>query len=258
MLDCLIHETISLSSVRQNTVLEVRSYGMDKPTLGSGTNPSAPIPLNRFLRNNQWHVPSTTLEKIFDCIANLQDTAFEKGCPHWIFLENRHKPKSWQDRAATMNHSRSGPDDIKFPPTDDMPRQAVEWIKNCVREAAALRQPVPDLNKIPEHAVDWVGECIEEGIEYFEGGGNINYLGIDYLVWPVEEYMMSMAYGQVEQEEPFALEPEPEPQPFSPLVPPGPVDNQYNFNQTAPQPVERPDWLTAEEWEVFLQGEWAV
>ena len=156
-----------------------------------------------------------------------------------------------------MNHSRSGPDDIKFPPLDEMPRQAAEWIKNCVQEAAALKQPVPDLNKIPEHAVDWVRKCIEEGVEHFEGGENINYLGIDYLVWPVEEYIMSMAYDQMEQEELFALEPEPEPEPFSPLIPLGPVNNQYNFNQTAPQPVERPDWLTAQEWEVFLQGEWA-
>ena len=234
MLDCLIHESLSLNSVRHNTVLEVHSFGMIKPTLGAGINPqipSTPIPLDRFLLNNQIHVPSEGLEGIFNCIAELQDKAFDNQCSHWIFLENRHKPTAWRQRAPT---NRAGPTDITFPSAGDMPQKAVEWIKNCVWEAAAMRQPVPDLSRIPNHAVTWVRDCVEEGREHFEAGGNDNYLGIDHLVWPIEEWVR-MGWD---------------------LAPPEQLDNEYNNTQTTPPPAGPPLGMTAEEWDSFMQGDW--
>ena len=158
-------EQYSWDSVRHNTTLPVRPWGLVRPVLEPGAFPVTPLPLNTFTGAGRYHTPSPRLKMVFKEIGDLQGLAFDKGCPHWIFLPNRDKPDAWIDKALAQHRSLTGPDDITFPEEMAIPKDALTWIKECVVLAASGQSgmEVPDLETLPSHARLWVGRCIDEG-----------------------------------------------------------------------------------------------
>ena len=173
--DCLIFESLSLNSVRQNTVLPVRPWGLIKPTLAGPSAlavnnqnainpiappaPAAPLPLGIFTDGRATHVPSAKLEAVRDLTAYLQDTAFERMLAHWIFLRDQEKPSWWNE------HRQNDVDTINVPLLQAVPYLAREWIKECVRDAAEPqnRLTIPPLSVLPNTARGWVSACIRDG-----------------------------------------------------------------------------------------------
>ena len=158
-------EQLSLNSVRRNTSLPVRPWGLVRPVLEPGTFPVAPLPLNFFTGRTQTHVPSPRLVKVFNEIAKLQDIAFDQGYAHWLFLPNHDKPSAWNNKAESQHRSSTGPGDVTFPEEAAIPRDALDWIKECVVLAASGESgmAVPNVQVLPRHAIGWVSDCIQEG-----------------------------------------------------------------------------------------------
>lgn len=174
--DCLIFESLSFNSVRRNTVLPVRPWGLVKPNLAgppalavSNQNainpiappaPAAPLPLSIFTDGRATHVPSAKLKAVKDLTVYLQDTAYERMLAHWIFLKDQEKPSWWNERRRNDDM-----DTINVPPLQAVPHPAREWIKECVRDAAEPqnRLTIPPLSVLPNLARGWVSACIREG-----------------------------------------------------------------------------------------------
>ena len=174
--DCLIFESLSFNSVRRNTILPVKPWGFVKPILpgplsqsASHQNlinataplaPPAPLPLRTFTDGKEAHVPTVKLNAVKNLIAHLQDTAFEKLLPHWIFLQNQEKPRWWNEHRDKDPH-----DTISIPLLSAMPHLARDWIKECVREAAEpqSRLVVPPVSVLPKSSRGWVTECMRDG-----------------------------------------------------------------------------------------------
>ena len=174
--DCLIFESLSLNSVRRNTVLPVKPWGFVKPTLGglpglsvthqNATNttappaPPAPLPLCTFTDGMAEHTPSAKLNAIKDLTALLQDAAFERMLAHWIFLRDQQKPPWWNEHRPNDDE-----DTISVSNLQALPHPARDWIKECVREAGEIesRLFVPPVSVLPKVAQGWVTECLKEG-----------------------------------------------------------------------------------------------
>lgn len=174
--DCLIFESLSLNSVRRNTVLPVKPWGFVKPILPGAPNqavglqnttnltappaPPAPLPLCTFTDGNATHVPSGKLKAIKELTAYLQDTAFERKLAHWIFLKDEEKPAWWNEhrRHRSVNS-------ISVPLLQALPHPARDWIKECIREAGELESGFdgPPISALPRMVQGWVAECLKEG-----------------------------------------------------------------------------------------------
>ena len=166
-IECLIAEQISWSSVQHNTSLPVRPEGLIKPSLSgehTGGPAPAPLPLNRFLRNDQLHRPSQHYRAKLRLIQDLRQAARENGYPHWLLLPNKFKPREWQEKAEGQRHTRIEDNAIKFPEVCSIPVKAFAWIKHCIRNAVAAGRPMPSVNALPHHARGWVHECVTEGL----------------------------------------------------------------------------------------------
>ncbi|MCJ1380700.1 hypothetical protein MMC17_003808 [Xylographa soralifera] len=168
IVECLMHEQYSWLSVVLNTTLPVGPTGLIKPAppVAEGTTAIPPeiLPFTTFLEDGADGVrePSTRLKKIFSTVAGLQDTAYDKGYAHWIFLENKDKPLHWSFRAQSQRHARARPDDVSVPTIKAMPLAAVAWIEFCIRDAAAVGSILPAPEKLPTHAADWINNVISE------------------------------------------------------------------------------------------------
>ena len=176
MIDCLIFESLSLNSVRRNTVLPVRPWGLLKPSLPGAERqlasiqtlpgpaappaPPVPLPLRTFTDGKDVHIPSAKLNAVKDMTASLQDKAFERLLPHWIFLQDREKPRWWKERRGN-----NAEDNVTIPLPQAIPHPAREWIKECVRDAAEPqnRLTVPPLSILPKWTRGWVSACMVEG-----------------------------------------------------------------------------------------------
>ena len=158
-------EQYSFDSVRHNTTLPVRPWGLMRPVLEPGAFPVTPLPLDTFIGTGRYHNPSPRLKMVFKEIGDLQGLAFGNSCPHWIFLPNRDKPDAWIDKARAQHRTLTGPDDITFPEELAIPKDALVWIKECVVLAASGQSGmvVPNLETLPSHARLWVAKCIHEG-----------------------------------------------------------------------------------------------
>lgn len=177
--DCLIFESLSLESVRQNTVLPVKPWGLVKATLPGLPGLSAPaagqqiaanltaqpappasLPLGTFTGSNITHVPSAKLTAIEELTANLQNKAFEQMLAHWVFLRNEDKPLWWDEHTQDRNRNH-----ISIPPLPALPHLARDWIKECVREAGdpESRLIIPPISVVPKAARGWVAQCLREG-----------------------------------------------------------------------------------------------
>ena len=181
LMDCLVFESLSLNSVRRNTILPVKPWGFIKPTLpeppsqsGSNQNsggsaaslaappiaPPAPLPLCTFTDGTESHISSAKLNAVKNLTAQLQDRAFDKLLPHWIFLQDHEKPQWWHERAGENTE-----DNISIPLLQAIPCPAREWIKECVRDAGEpqSRLTVPPVSILPKSSKAWVTACIKEG-----------------------------------------------------------------------------------------------
>ena len=158
-------EQYSLDSVRRNTSLPVKPWGLVRPVLEPGAFPVTPLPLDTFTGAGRVHAPSARLRMVYEEIGDLQGWAFNRGCPHWIFLPNWEKPDAWINRARAQHRTLTEPDDITFPDENSIPKDALAWIKECVVSAAAGQSGmiVPDLQTLPGHARGWVAKCVQEG-----------------------------------------------------------------------------------------------
>lgn len=175
--DCLIFESLSLNSIRRNTVLPVKPWGLLKPSLPGAslqlTNsqnvvgpaappaPPSPLPLRTFTGGKDLHIESAKLDAVKNITAILQDKAFERLLPHWIFLQDHEKPPWWKDR---VNHNNTE-DEVTIPLLHTVPAPARGWIKECVRDAAEPqnRLTIPPLSFLPQDSRGWIRACIREG-----------------------------------------------------------------------------------------------
>jgi hypothetical protein len=150
--ECLIYEQITGNQVLYNTTLPVLdNVGLLMPAVPESQTVSQPLtlPFNTYTGGSGPHVASQRLKEVFNLIALLQDTATDRGYAHWIFLENKYKPKAWSFKAYSQGHPHSGPDDIAVSTFNDIPEAAVAWIEECVKKAARHRTFLPPLSKLP-------------------------------------------------------------------------------------------------------------
>lgn len=178
MVECLILEQVSWQSVQLNTVLPVGPQGLLKPTLANNNQQDVPftsydvprdlsqlsqvpIPITTYVGEGGVHMPSERLESVFDTLTELQARAFDKGYPHWIFLENHDKPTKWSMKAMNQRHSNSGPLDISVPETSTMPTAALKWIEFCVEMAVQDGNMQLPLHKLSSKTRQWVDGVIE-------------------------------------------------------------------------------------------------
>ena len=152
-IECLVYEQLTWDSVVHNTILPVLGgVGLVMPALPDSLTATQPLvlPLTTYTRGQGSHAPSQRVRHVFDIIATLQDTAFERGYSHWIFLENKYKPEAWSTKAVGQHHRQSGPNEIAVPSFLDFPDAARSWIEEGVREAARNRSFLPPLSKLPD------------------------------------------------------------------------------------------------------------
>jgi len=150
--ECLVFEQITGNQVHYNTTLPVLdNVGLLMPALPESQTVTQPLtlPLDTYTGGLGPHVASQRLKEVFKLIAMLQDTATKRGYAHWIFLENKYKPKAWSLKAESQGHPYSDPDDIALSTFNDIPEAAAAWIEECVREAARNRAFLPPLSKFP-------------------------------------------------------------------------------------------------------------
>jgi len=151
--ECLVYEQLTWDSVIHNTILPVLTgVGLVMPALPDSLTATQPLvlPLTTYTGGRRPHAPSGRVKHIFDILAILQDTAFECGYPHWIFLENKYKPEAWSHKADCQQHPWSGPNDVAVPSLHDLPETARLWIEEGVKEAARKRSFMPPLSKLPD------------------------------------------------------------------------------------------------------------
>ena len=191
-------EQYSLDSVRHNTTLPVRPWGLMRPVLEPGTFPVTPLPLDTFTGTGRRHNPSPRLKMVFKEIGKLQDLAFDNGYPHWIFLPNCDKPDAWIDKARAQHRSLTGPNDMTFPEELAIPKDALTWIKECVVLAASGQSGmvVPNLETLPSHARLWVGRCIHEGQTIASNIATKTVLGVPRpgVIAPASDHGMDEGY----------------------------------------------------------------
>ncbi|MCJ1249346.1 hypothetical protein MMC30_006569 [Trapelia coarctata] len=177
MAECLILEQVSWESIRLNTVLPLGPMGLFKPCLTNHNPKAAPftsyniprdysriqhmvIPFTTYVRNQGVHMPSPRLEAAFDTLADLQSLAFEKGYPHWVFLENQEKPSRWTRNFAAQHHSTRGPQYINVPDPSTMPTTAVLWIEFCIQKAVQDGDMQLPLSKLSRKTRKWVNSVV--------------------------------------------------------------------------------------------------
>ena len=166
MTECLLIEQTSWQSIAYNTVLPVTPAGLLKPTsIRDSAAPPVLIPLNTFWNGNQPYAPSARLQEVITRIQGLNDKANEHGYAHWILMPNKHKPAGWIVKADNQGRALTGPEDITLPPSNGTPVAAFNWIKQCIREAAAgiSGKNTPSVADLPAHCKGWIDECIREG-----------------------------------------------------------------------------------------------
>ncbi|MCJ1393427.1 hypothetical protein MMC18_006301 [Xylographa bjoerkii] len=158
MVECLILEQFSYGSLIRNTVAPVTATHILKPSMAG--YPPVLLPLDAFTGSLAPYQPSEKLCRNYELLAELEDLAFDKGYAHWIFLENKYKPKHWITKAQGQRHPHTGSNEISVPRTEAMPTAAVKYIEACIREAFNGQGFLPPVAQLPAHTRVWVRSVI--------------------------------------------------------------------------------------------------
>jgi len=192
--ECLIIEQVSWASMRLNTVLPVGAIGLLKPTCIAVDHSMAPfeyydmprdnaqfphviIPFTTFVGEKGVHVPGPRIELVLNTITELQALAFEQGYPHWIFLKNRDKPKSWSYKARMQHHANSGPNDISVPAPQALPKTGLLWIEYCIQKAVESNEMHLPLDNLTKATREWVESVITWAKDEIEGVPEVEITG---------------------------------------------------------------------------------
>ena len=202
ILECLILEQVSWASVKLNTVLPVGANGLLKPKLTNIYQQDVPftlydtpsdlsqlshvvLPFTAYVGGRGVHIPSERFESVYITLSELQAKAFDQGCPHWIFLQNKDKPLVWSSKAANQKHQNSGPYDISVPAPWAMPAAALLWIKFCIVKAVQDGDMQLPLLKLSQETLQWVQKAIslahaieDEGVQS-ESIGDIDWTRLE-------------------------------------------------------------------------------